>query len=317
MNVLTVKKLKKIYPAKKNFWGKVIAKEFNAVNDISFDLRKGEILGFLGTNGAGKTTTMQMLLSILTPTSGEIRYFDRDFLQNRSEVLKKVGFASTYVQLPSDISLKNGLLYFANLYGLSGKEADDAVEKNLEYFKLQHLESKKACMLSAGESARAMLAKAFLANPSVVILDEPTAALDPDSACQVRRFIREKKEREQVSFLFTSHNMTEVEELCDRILVLKEGKIIANKTPEELAMTVSQTTVHLLLDKIAKSIFEDIAKSKKLNYLFDGGFVRITISENNISELLYELAIKNVKYLSIFIDKPKLENYFLTLNKKI
>jgi len=314
MSVLSVKNLKKVYAAKKSFWSKVKQKPFVAVNDISFSLKKGEVLGFLGPNGAGKTTTMQMLLSVLMPTSGEIKYFGKDFLENRSEILKQVGFASTYVQLPADFSLYQGLLFFAQIYGLSGKDAHEAVQKNIVYFRLEKLRDKKARMLSAGESARAMLAKAFLANPKVVILDEPTAALDPDVAAEVRSFIRQKKEKEAVSFLFTSHNMVEVEELCDRILVLKQGKIIANKTPQELAESVSVTTVKLLLNSAIKPQFEAIMKSEKIAYSYDGDFAKVLVEESAIAKLLHDLAINKIMYSSILIEKPRLENYFLTLS---
>lgn len=316
MSVLSVKKLVKIYPEKKSFFSRKVTPAFVAVNGISFELKEGEILGFLGPNGAGKTTTIQMLLSILSPTSGEIQYFDKDFFTHRSAILEKVGFASTYVKLPGNLTLYENLNMFGQLYGLSHSKRVASIERHLHYFGLWDLRHKKARMLSAGESTRAMLTKAFLADPRVVLLDEPTAALDPDIAHDVRVFVRDQRDKEGVSFLFTSHNMAEVTELCDRVLVLQRGSIIANSTPTQLAESVAHTTIELLVKDQHHDACIAYLHEQNMAYTQEGAYIEIPIKEEDIAPFLHQLGIRNIVYASISIEKPKLEDYFLQLSKK-
>lgn len=316
MFVLSVKNLVKIYPAKRSLFGFKSLPAFTAVNSISFDVKVGEILGFLGPNGAGKTTTIQMLLSILTPTSGEIRYFDKDFTTHRSEILEKVGFASTYVKLPGNLTLYDSLHMFGQLYGLSHAQRIEAIERHLKYFGLWDLRHKKARMLSAGESTRAMLTKAFLTDPRVVLLDEPTAALDPDVAHDVRTFVREQRDQQGVSFLFTSHNMAEVTELCDRVLVLQRGNIVADSTPTQLAESVASTTIELFVNDQHHNACIDYLQSMNMSYTKEGSYIEIPIAEEQIADFLHQLSSRGIRYSSISIEKPKLENYFLQLSKQ-
>lgn len=316
MHVLTVKNLVKIYQSKKSFFTFKNTEPFIAVNDISFNLKEGEILGFLGPNGAGKTTTIQMLLSILTPTSGSINYFGKDFLTDRSSILQKVGFASTYVKMPGILTVYENLDMFGQLYGLTHQQRIQAIEKHLKYFGLWDLRFKKTRMLSAGESTRAMLAKAFLSNPRVVLLDEPTAALDPDVAHDVRAFVRVQRDEEGVSFLFTSHNMAEVTEVCDRVLVLQKGTIIADSTPDQLARSVSHTTLELLIKEEQQESFLTYLTQKNKRYLKEGSYIKIPIQESDIAPFLMELSMHNFVYTSISIDQPKLEDYFIQLSRQ-
>lgn len=316
MSVLSVRNLVKIYPSKRSFFGFKSVPAFTAVNGISFDVKAGEILGFLGPNGAGKTTTIQMLLSILSPTSGEIRYFGKDFGSHRSEILEKVGFASTYVKLPGNLTLYESLVMFGQLYGLSHVQRIDAIERHLKYFGLWDLRHKKARMLSSGESTRAMLTKAFLSDPRVVLLDEPTAALDPDVAHDVRTFVREQRDQHGVSFLFTSHNMAEVTELCDRVLVLQRGNIVADSTPTQLAESVASTTIELFVNEKYHDVCIAYLQSVSMAYTQEGSYIEIPIKEEAIADFLHQLSTKGIAYSSISIEKPKLEGYFLQLSKK-
>ena len=316
MSVLSVRDLIKVYPGKKSFFSRKEAKPFIAVNGISFALQEGEILGFLGPNGAGKTTTIQMLLSILTPTSGHIEYFGKNFFRHRSEILEKVGFASTYVKLPGNLTLYENMDTFGRLYGLSHVQRIDSIKQNLCYFGLWDLRDKKTRALSAGESTRAMLSKAFLARPRVVLLDEPTAALDPDVAQDVRVFVREQREQYGVSFLFTSHNMNEVTELCSRVLVLQRGNIIADNTPAQLAESVAKTKIELSIKQEHQEDFIAYLNAHNMPYTQRGFFVAIPIKEEDIAAFLYQLSLKGIVYTSISIEKPKLEDYFLQLSKR-
>lgn len=311
MHILEVKNLTKIFYRKS--WFKK-TESFTAVDNISFQVKKGEVLGFLGPNGAGKTTTIQMLLSTLVPTYGIINYFDKDFFKYRSEILKKVGFASTYVKLPSKLTIKENLDIYGRLYGLSKSERSFKITENLKFFDLWHLRDRETGVLSAGETARVMLCKAFLAEPKIVLLDEPTAALDPDIAQEVRNFIIKQKNEKDVSFLLTSHNMAEVTQVCDRVLVLKNGKIIANNTPEELASSIAFTNIELMSNDL-KPIIEFL-NIKNIKFKLKEHSINIEIEEKYISDLLIDMVQRNIKFNQISIAKPTLEDYFLQVIKQ-
>ena len=207
--------------------------QFTAVDKISFELRRGEILGLLGPNGAGKTTTIQMLLGTLTPTSGEISYFGQDFFTHRSEILDQVNYASAYSHLPWRMTVEENLQVYARMYGV--KDRRRRIDRLLHEFDVSELRHKTMDGLSAGQKTRVTLCKAFINYPKLILLDEPTASLDPDIAARVRQFLLQQQREYQVSMLFTSHNMTEVTEVCDRVIFLKTGQIIADDTPEKLA----------------------------------------------------------------------------------
>lgn len=310
--ILIVKNLTKVFFSKRLFRKK---ESFTAVDDISFNLNQGEILGFLGPNGAGKTTTIQMLLDLMTPTSGNINYFGKNFSNNRKEILKKVTFASSYTQLPSVLTVYENLEIFGRLYDLSLSQRQDNISRLLRAFDLWDIRNKPTGVLSAGELTRIMLAKAFLPNPTIVLLDEPTAALDPEIALEVRKFILNQQYEYGVSILITSHNMSEVTEMCDRILVLREGKIIADNSPDQLAKSVAMSRVHMLIDGSITKI-EEYVKKNGFTYRVDGNIIEIDIDEHKIPLLLNGLAHAGIDYLSISIEKPTLEDYFLSVVKK-
>jgi len=288
---------------------------FIAVDNISFALNKGEILGFLGPNGAGKTTTIQMLLGILNPSKGEINYFGQDFLKNRSDILKKVTFASSYIKLPSRLKVWENLDVAGRLYSVDEPQRSKRIETLLKFFDIWHLKNKSCGGLSAGQITRVMLVKAFLPDPEIILLDEPTASLDPDVAQEVREFILKQKKEFGVSILFTSHDMDEVTQVCDRVLVLKAGKIIADNSPLALAASISKAHVHLIITKglenaISYAEKENLAHKKNMHeFSFE-------VDESNIGSVLIALANAGVVYTGISIDKPSLEDYFLNVAKK-
>lgn len=302
---LQVTQLTKTFPAKEKG-----QEPFVAVDHISFSMGSGEILGLLGPNGAGKTTTIQMLLSTLTPTSGQISFFGKDFFKHRCEILQDVGFASTYVSLPAHLTVQENLAVHGRLYGITGNKLSERIEKFLNAFGVWKLRFKEAGTLSAGQKTRVLLAKAFLTQPKIVLLDEPTAALDPDIALEVRRFVLNQQREQKVSVLFTSHNMDEVTEVCDRVLVLRSGKIIADNTPDALAASVSTTRVHLVVgDGLKRTIA--YAQTHKLPHVIQERWIAIEVDEHKIAELLTGLAHAGVSYSQIWIEKPSLEDYFL------
>jgi ABC-2 type transport system ATP-binding protein len=288
-------------------------KGFTAIDDISFDLHNAEVLGLLGPNGAGKTTTIQMLLDLMTPTSGEIKFFGQDMKHHREDILKNINFSSTYISLPWFFTVIEILDVFARLYEVPDRKK--RIEKLLKEFEMDHLKKRQYFMLSAGERTRLLLTKAFLNYPKVILLDEPTSSLDPDIAVKIRKFLITERNEYDVSILLTSHNMTEVEEMCDKVLVIKSGKIVASGTPAELTRTISECTIELNLDDPKKA--DKFFTSKKINFEINKSRFKIKINEKNISELLSTLASEKLDYSEITISKPDLEDFFLNIvNKK-
>ena len=309
-DVLTVSNLRKVYPPEKKG-----GTEFVAVNGISFELREGEILGLLGPNGAGKSTTISMLLGVLTPTSGSIKYGDLDLEHNRSEILSKVTFASTYIKMPWRLTVMENLRVYGLLYGLTNDEFEKRCKKFLEFFGVWNQKDKSMGQLSAGQVTRVMLAKAFIPYPQIVLLDEPTASLDPDIAHEVRSFILQQQKEFNTSIVYTSHNMDEVTEVCDRVVFLQHGEVIAVDTPENLASSVSLARMRLQMKDGLKRT-ERFCNEKGLKAVIEGREIEILIDEQEIASFLEQLADEKIKYSQISIAKPTLEDYFLSKSGK-
>jgi ABC-2 type transport system ATP-binding protein len=227
--------------------------ETTAVDGISFSVADGETVGILGPNGAGKTTTIHMLLALITPTSGSIRILGRDPITDRA-ALQDVGFSATYVHLPQTLTVRENLTVFAQLYGVP--HADKRIDHLLTRFGAMHLRDRITRGLSSGQATMAHLAKSLLASPRLLLLDEPTASLDPDAADRARRQVQQIAEEEGISLLITSHNMKEVEELCDRILFVRGGRIVAEGTALELSSRFSANDLEEVFLKVARTAEE-------------------------------------------------------------
>lgn len=224
--------------------------DFTAVDDISFEIRPGEILGLLGPNGAGKTTTIQMLLGLITPTSGSIRTFGLDFATHRETILQQVNFSSTYISMPYSLTVEENLWVIARLYGMSGiASCIEGIIKKLEMGEFRHKLTRK---LSSGQMTRLTLAKAFLTEPKLLFLDEPTASLDPDIAHKIRSLLKDERRSSGVSMLYTSHNMREMEEMSDRIIFLQRGKIVAEGTAQAIVQRFGQADLEEVFLKLAR-----------------------------------------------------------------
>lgn len=278
--------------------------KFLAVDNISFSLKEGEILGFLGINGAGKTTTIQMLLNILTPIS----YFGKDLLKHQSEIMEHVNFSTTYTQLPYNLTIKENLTYISYLYDIKNRK--QRVERIIEIFNIEDLLYKTIAQLSAGQKTKINLAKAFINFPKVLLLDEPTASLDVETSEEMRQILLKERKEFNTSMLFTSHNMAEVEEICDRIIFIHGGKIIANDTPENLAKTIQISHVELHIKEGVKKLDEYVEK-KNLVHHKKGRDIVIDVNEKNIPDLLKDIMEQEVVYDEISIEKPTLEDFFL------
>jgi len=286
---------------------------YKAVDSVSFSLAEGEILGLLGANGAGKTTIIQMLLGVLLPTCGDIHYFGKSLKAHRQEILEQVNFSSTYTKLPEILTVQENLTFISYLYAISNRS--ERIRKLVRTFDLESLLHMQTGDLSAGQLTRLNLAKAFINYPKVLLLDEPTASLDPDVAKFIREFLMHEQKQFHVSIIITSHNMAEVEEICDRVIFIDQGKIIANDTPEGLAKTIDVSHVELLIKDGLKRTIE-YCREQKAPYELKGRSIIIDVNEEDIPSLLYGLMERGVYYDQISINKPTLEDYFLQVSRK-
>ncbi len=225
--------------------------DFTAVDGVSFTVHAGETVGLLGVNGAGKTTLMNMILGLTTPSGGVIRAFGMDLQKHRLEILRRANFCTTYATLPGNLKVRHNLEIFARLYSVP--KPKQKVTELLELLEISKLAEKSTGHLSAGESTRVNLAKALLNDPDLLLLDEPTASLDPDIADKVRKLVRHVQRERHPAILYTSHNMRDIEEVCDRVLFLHAGKILASGTPDEITKHFEEDDLEDVFIKIARS----------------------------------------------------------------
>ncbi len=227
-------------------------KDFTAVKSIAFYINEGETLGLLGPNGCGKTTTIGMLLGLIKPSSGEILFDEKNFESlNREKILSKFNFASPYVELPKKLTVRENLEIYGRLYGVQ-----DLPKRILEItgdLNLGSFIDKKTGELSSGQKNRVSLAKSLINKPKILFLDEPTASLDPDIGDFVRKYIDEYKKKNKISILLASHNMKEVEMLCDRVIMMKEGKIVDRGTCQSLIKKHGRNNLEDTFLKIARN----------------------------------------------------------------
>ncbi|MDA9744232.1 ABC transporter ATP-binding protein [Candidatus Pelagibacter sp.] len=205
---------------------------FEAVKEISFSINESEILGLLGPNGCGKTTTIGMMLGLLKPTSGEVIINGLNVEKNRINLLKKMNFISPYIELPKKLTVKENLMVYGKLYSVH--DINNRIDYLTETLRLGEFINKKTGELSSGQKNRVSLAKAVVNDPDILLLDEPTASLDPETGDFVRTFIEKISSEKKMSILLASHNMDEVKRLCKSILMMKDGKIIDRGTPSEI-----------------------------------------------------------------------------------
>ena len=223
-----------------------------AVNKINFDIEKNKTVGLLGPNGCGKTTSIGMMLGLITPSEGEIIIDNKNLDKtDRVSFLSKMNFASPYVELPKRLTVKQNLEVYGRLYGV--KNLDTKINEISKELDIKNFLEKKTGELSSGQKNRVTLAKSLINNPEILFLDEPTASLDPDIGDYVRGYIESYKSKNKITILLASHNMTEVERLCDSIIMMKNGKIIDEGTCEEIIKKHGRKNLEETFLKLARS----------------------------------------------------------------
>jgi ABC-2 type transport system ATP-binding protein len=234
--------------------------EILAVEALSFTIPRGSTTALLGGNGAGKTTTLSMLLGLLLPTSGRIAIFGEDMLRHRYRVLGRMNFSSPYVDLPRRLTVRENLTVYARLYNL--RRHRERIHALAEQLEIAAFLDRPYGTLSAGQKTRVALAKALLNEPELLLLDEPTASLDPDTADYVRGLLEGYRRRTHATILLASHNMSEVERLCDQVLMLRAGRLVDRGTPAELLARYGRRNM--------EEVFIDIARERHIPIGLDG-----------------------------------------------
>ncbi|MDA8823569.1 ABC transporter ATP-binding protein [Opitutales bacterium] len=224
----------------------------NAVSNLSIGLNKSSITAILGGNGAGKTTTLSMLLGLLLPSSGRIEIFGKDFISNRYPALSRMNFSSPYVDLPQRLTVRENLLVYAKLYGL--RQPSASVDNMLQTFQLEEFADRRLRKLSAGQKTRVSLAKALINKPELLLLDEPTASLDPETAGWVRELLSDYQKEEGATILLASHDMKEVEQLCQKVILLRKGKLVEEGSPSELLTKYDRKTMEDVFLDVSKGV---------------------------------------------------------------
>lgn len=284
---------------------------YTAVNDLSFSIGEGEIVGLLGPNGAGKTTTIQMLLDLVTPTSGTIVYFGKPFPKEREYCLSRINFASTYAHIQSRMTVMENLRIYAGLYEV--KDAQRKIKELLTLLEVPEVEHALFWHLSSGQKTRVILVKALLNSPRLLLMDEPTASLDPDIANKVVELIQRLQKKEGVSILYTSHNMDEVERLCDRVMFLDHGKILAEDSPLGLTKKAGNAALILTFDDDKTRVEEYLGKDGYTFTFVRSHVVEVSVAEADIAKVLFGFAKEKIWITNIDIEKPSLEDVFLSI----
>jgi ABC-2 type transport system ATP-binding protein len=225
--------------------------EIVAVDDLTFSAPRGAVLGLLGGNGAGKTTTIAMLLGLLEPTAGEISVLGVDMLKRRYAALPRMNFSSPYVDLPHRLTVRQNLVVYARLYGLP--QRDERIATLAQDLQIEALLERPAGKLSSGQKTRVALAKALLNEPELLLLDEPTVSLDPDTGDWVRGYLEDYRARSGATILLASHNMAEVERLCSEVLMMRAGRIVDRGSPDALIERYGRTNLEEVFLHIARA----------------------------------------------------------------
>tara|TARA_B100000945_G_C20344178_1_gene578911 strand:+ start:470 stop:1201 length:732 start_codon:yes stop_codon:yes gene_type:complete len=231
-----------------------VTKQFKsvfAVKNLSLNIKKNSIYGLLGPNGCGKSTTMGMILGLVTPSQGNIKVLGLEVEKNRTRLLQKMNFISPFIDLPKKLTVEQNLKIFGNLYNV--KNLNEKIPELLETLKIQKLRTRLVGELSSGQKNRVTLAKALINDPEILLLDEPTANLDPDVADYVINYLKKYSEKKDTTLIFASHNMREVEKVCDQVILMRSGKVISEGTPKEIINYHGRSNLEEVFLKVMRS----------------------------------------------------------------
>lgn len=305
--ILRVRNLDKSYGDKK------------VVNEISFDVRKGEILCFLGPNGAGKSTTINILCGILGFNGGEIRYNNQNVKDCLNKFKKRLGVVPQDLAIYEDLSAEKNVRFFASLYGLKGKELTDKANKALKFVGLLERKKDKACTFSGGMKRRLNIACAIAHEPELLIMDEPTVGIDPQSRNHILTSIK-KLSKQGMTILYTTHYMEEVEEISTRILIMDSGSIIAEGTKESLKEDISEERQFIIelenQDNLNTDAFYQVEGVKKVEQKADNLVITTLKNVENLDKIISIIIDSKSRMLNIFCRTASLENVFLKLTGK-
>ncbi|MDO4535420.1 MAG: ABC transporter ATP-binding protein [Clostridium perfringens] len=307
MKALEVKNLKKSYG------------NFMAVNNLSFSISEGDIFGLLGPNGAGKSTTMSMICGILKPDMGSINVLGKDLFKERMSITKEIGFVPQNIALYENYTAYENAKFFGKIYGLRGKKLEEAINKALEFTGLLEVKNKRAGEFSGGMMRRLNIACAIIHSPKLIIMDEPTVGIDPQSRNHILESVK-KLNKKGATIIYTTHYMEEVESICNNIAIIDSGKIIASGTCEELKEKISDDKILNIRiendDFINKDLFKDILGVKDIK-IYENN-IRIVSDRDiyNLDEIIKVLKEKDIKILDIKFEVVDLETVFLTFTGK-
>ncbi len=300
--VLTVKDLTKSYGS------------YRAVDGISFSVPRGSIVGFLGPNGAGKTTTIQILSGTTLSNGGSVSYFGLDFSTHREECLSRINTASAFNTLMGKISVWENLFVFAELYNVA--DPKEKIASLIDQFEITPLKDTLYKDLSSGQKTRVNLAKSLLNDPEILLMDEPTASLDPDIADKTLGLIEKLRRERNLSILYTSHNMSEITRICDEVIFLDHGHIVAQDTPSLLTKRISHATLVVTFDARTDAL-DTYVREKALEHSYpEERVIAVRSREHDIPGILFDLSKTGIWIEDIEIQKPTLEDVFLQIARK-
>ncbi len=275
----------------------------NALNGISFKVRKGEILGFLGPNGAGKTTTLNILTGILTADSGEIKFFGKSHCE---ETQNKINAATAYNSLNGILSIEQNLKVYAKIYNV--KDPKEVINKLLKQFGIYEVRGRRVYDLSSGQKTRVNLCKSLINSPKLLFLDEATAGLDPDVADSVRKEIKNF----DTTVIFTSHIMSEVEQLCDRVIFMNKGEILKIDTPQGLKKLIRQDTLEVEFFSKPKNYSRIIKQFNLLNFSKNKAIIKFS-NKRDIHKIIHTLITEGFEIRDFHIKRPTLDEVFIKI----
>jgi ABC-2 type transport system ATP-binding protein len=288
---------------------------FRAVDGVSFSLERGQIIGLLGPNGAGKTTTIQMLVGITLPDGGSIRYFGQDLQQHREACLQRVNFSSSYNMLQGRITVWENLIVFALLYRVASAEAK--IRELAAYFSITELFGQRFMTLSAGQKTRVNLVKALLNDPEVILMDEPTASLDPDIADRTLSLIESLRASRDLSIVYTSHQMDEVTRICDEVIFLDRGRIVAQDTPAGLTGRINDAQLRVRFEGSFELVASALGERFAAHQLAAPNEVLVNTEEHLVPQAIFSIGnAPGVRVIDIDIRKATLEDVFLQIARR-